>query len=91
MENRNKVSIKDKINSKVQKTLELKEDKVFEVRYELQNNAYYVDGRLVLRPSHKLVTPEEKEMYLIAALKGPTGFNYVFDCHGMHLYLLLEH
>ena len=81
MENRNKVSIKDKINSKVQKTLELKEDKVFEVRYELQNNAYYVDGRLVLRPSHKLVTPEEKEMYLIAALKGPTGFNYVFDNH----------
>lgn len=55
-----------------------KGDKV-SVRYEYQNDTYYLDGIPVIKKPKRLMTSKEKEAYIKSKLHNKSEFGYLFD------------
>ena len=49
------------------------------IRYELQNDTYYLEGEPVLVKPKRLTTIEEKEEYIRSKLKNQSEFGFLFD------------
>ena len=49
------------------------------IRYEYQNNTYYMDGEPVLKRPERLTTAKQKEEYIKSKLKNQSEFGYLFD------------
>ena len=49
------------------------------IRYEYQNNTYYLDGNPIFEKPRRLITLKEKEAYIKSKLKNQSEFGYLFD------------
>ena len=49
------------------------------IRYEYQNDTYYLDGNPVLKRPKRLMTGKEKEAYIKSKLRNQSEFGYLFD------------
>lgn len=49
------------------------------IRYEYQNDTYYLDGNPVLKKPRRLITSKEKEAYIKSKLHNQFEFGYLFN------------
>lgn len=70
--------IKELLQDLDDEQVENKKDMV-SIRYEFQNNTYYIDGEAVLKQPKRLITEKEKEAYIKSKLKNKSEFGFLFD------------
>ena len=60
---------------------EEKQGDTVSIRYEYQNNTYYLDGEPVIKRPKRLTTAKEKEEYIRSKIRNQSEFGFLFDIY----------
>lgn len=60
------------------------------IRYELQNDTYYINGEPVIVNAERLITKDQKEAYIKSKIQNKTEFSYLFDRYNYEEELALK-